>query len=90
MIAPVPTVRGPVGPAALGPTYMHEHIFTLTADVQQNYPAERGSKTARQDDAVRKLGALAEQGIRTIVDPTVVGLGRHLPRIVRVTDGYRS
>ena len=34
----VPTVRGPVSSAGLGPTYMHEHIFTLTADVQQNYP----------------------------------------------------
>ena len=24
--------------ADLGPTYMHEHIFVLTAHVQQNYP----------------------------------------------------
>ena len=38
----VPTVRGPVSSAGLGPTYMHEHIFTLTADVQQNYPQEWG------------------------------------------------
>ena len=28
----VPTVRGPVSTAELGPTYMHEHIFTLTPD----------------------------------------------------------
>ena len=34
----VPTVRGPVSSAELGPAYMHEHIFTLTADVQQHYP----------------------------------------------------
>jgi len=34
----VPTVRGPVEVADLGPTYMHEHIFVRTADVQQNYP----------------------------------------------------
>jgi phosphotriesterase-related protein len=27
----VPTVRGPVGTADLGPTCMHEHIFVLTA-----------------------------------------------------------
>ena len=82
----VSTVRGPVEVADLGPTYMHEHIFVLTADVQQNYPGEWGSEDARITDAVTKLGALAAQGVRTIVDPTVVGLGRNLPRIQRVAE----
>jgi phosphotriesterase-related protein len=36
----VPAVRGPVEVADLGPADMHEHIFVLTADVQQNYPGE--------------------------------------------------
>jgi len=80
----VSTVRGPVEVADLGPTYMHEHIFVLTADVQQNYPGEWGSEDERITDAVTKLSALAAQGVRTIVDPTVVGLGRNLPRIQRV------
>ena len=83
-MAGVATVRGPVDPADLGRTYMHEHIFTLTADVQQNYPDEWGSEEARVTDAVGKLRALAAQGIATIVDPTVVGLGRYVPRIERV------
>jgi phosphotriesterase-related protein len=65
---------------------MHEHIFTLTADVQQNYPDEWGSEEARVADAADKLRALAAQGIRTIVDPTVVGLGRYIPRIQRVAE----
>ncbi len=82
----VPTVRGPVNSAGLGPTYMHEHIFTLTADVQQNYPDEWGSEEARVADAVGKLRALAAQGIRTIVNPTVVGLGRFIPRIQQVAE----
>jgi phosphotriesterase-related protein len=82
----VATVRGPVDSAELGPTYMHEHIFTLTADVQQNYPGHWGSEDARVADAVGKLAALAGQGIRTIVDPTVVGLGRYIPRIQRVAE----
>ena len=75
----VPTVRGPVEVADLGPTYMHEHIFVLTSDVQQNYPAERGSEEDRIADAAAQLRALAAQGVRTIVDLTVVGLGRYLP-----------
>lgn len=82
----VPTVHGPVETADLGPTYMHEHIFVLTADVQRNYPAEWGSEDDRIADAAAKLRALAAQGVRTIVDPTVVGLGRYLPRIQRVAD----
>ena len=82
----VSTVRGPVEVADLGPTYMHEHIFVLTADVQQNYPGEWGSEDERITDAVTKLRALAAQGVRSIVDPTVVGLGRNLPRIQRVAE----
>ena len=82
----VPTVRGDVDAADLGPVYMHEHIFVLTADIQQNYPAEWGSEDDRVEDAAVKLRALAGQGVRTIVDPTVAGLGRYLPRIQRVAE----
>jgi phosphotriesterase-related protein len=82
----VETVLGRVDTAELGPTYMHEHVFVLTSDVQQNYPGDWGSEEDRIDDAVGKLKALAGQGIRTIADPTVVGLGRYIPRIQRVAE----
>ena len=72
--------------AALGRTYMHEHVFVLSADVQQNFPEEWGDEDARVADAVQRLTALAAEGITTIVDPTVVGLGRFLPRIQRVAE----
>jgi phosphotriesterase-related protein len=80
----VQTVKGPVDTAELGQTLMHEHIFVLTADVQQNYPEEWGSEDERVFDAVRKLTELAATGVRTIVDPTVIGLGRYIPRIQRI------
>ena len=38
----------------------------------------RGERVA---DAIEKLSALREAGIHTIVDPTVPGLGRYIPRI---------
>lgn len=82
----VQTVNGPVEASELGATLMHEHLFVLTPDVQQNYPAEWGEESARIDDAVAKLAALAAAGISTIVDPTVVGLGRYLPRVVEVAE----
>ncbi|MCW2680279.1 MAG: putative Phosphotriesterase [Frankiales bacterium] len=80
----VQTARGPVDAADLGPTLMHEHIFVLTPDVQQNYPQEWGSEEDRIADAVSKLNEVAALGVKTIVDPTVVGLGRYLPRIAKV------
>ncbi len=82
----VATALGPVDTADLGRTYMHEHVFVLTADVQQNYPQEWGSEEERVADAVTRLKALAAQGVRTIVDPTVVGLGRYIPRIQRIAE----
>ena len=85
-MALVETVRGPVEAAELGPTYMHEHIFVLNPDVQQNYPQEWGSEDDRVADAVTKLAALAASGVRTIVDPTVIGLGRYIPRIARIAE----
>ncbi|MER7198212.1 phosphotriesterase-related protein [Streptomyces sp. CB01635] len=85
-MAMVETVRGPVDTGALERTYMHEHIFVLSPDVQQNYPGEWGDEDDRIADAVDKLGALSAQGVRTIVDPTVIGLGRYIPRIQRVAE----
>jgi phosphotriesterase-related protein len=82
----VETVRGPVDTSELGRTYMHEHVFVLDSDVQQNYPEEWGSEDDRVADAVGKLRALAAQGIRSIADPTVVGLGRYIPRIQRIAE----
>jgi len=63
---------------------MHEHVFVLSVDVQQNYPQEWGDEEVRVADAVAKLSALAASGVRTIVDPTVIGLGRYIPRIQRI------
>lgn len=85
-MATVQTVRGPVDGADLGQTLVHEHIFVLSADVQHNWPEEWGEEQARIEDAVAKLTAVAEAGVGTIVDPTVVGLGRSIPRIQRIAE----
>ena len=80
-MAQVQTARGAVDTADLGRTYMHEHVFVLTPDVQINYPDQWGSEEDRVADAVAKLKAAAAQGTKTFVDPTVIGLGRYIPRI---------
>lgn len=62
---------------------MHEHVFVLSAEAQQNYP-EEWDEEVRVADAVSRLRALLNAGIGTIVDPTVLGLGRYIPRIQRI------
>jgi phosphotriesterase-related protein len=84
-MATVSTVRGPVNLDALGATLMHEHVFVLSTEILENYPAD-WDEDARVDDAVAKLTELKSRGVATIVDPTVVGLGRYIPRIARVNE----
>jgi len=83
-MAAVETVLGPVELDHLGVTLMHEHVFVLTPDVMQNYGDEWWDEDIRVADAVKKLGKLKAAGVDTIVDPTVVGLGRYIPRVQRV------
>jgi phosphotriesterase-related protein len=82
----VQTALGPVEAAKLGRVLMHEHVFVMTADVQQNYPDEWGDEDQRVADAVRKLSELPKHGISTIVDVTVVGQGRDIARIKRIAE----
>ena len=82
----VETVRGPISTSDLGVTLMHEHVFVLSPEIMANYPEGWGDEQARIDSAVEKLNALKAIGVDTIVDPTVIGLGRYIPRIQRVAE----
>jgi phosphotriesterase-related protein len=80
----VETARGPVDTRRLGRVLMHEHVFIISPEFQQNYPEEWGDEEARLADAARRLNELKAAGIDTILDPTALGLGRYIPRIQRV------
>lgn len=79
----VQTVRGPVDSSQLGVTLMHEHIFVFNTEIQQNYP-EKWNEEERVADAINKLNELKGRGVQTIVDVTVIGGGRYIPRIQRL------
>lgn len=81
------TARGPIDTAGLGVTLMHEHVFIMTTEVAQNYPEAWGDEDARVADAITRLDELKAAGVDTIVDLTVIGLGRYIPRIARVAAG---
>lgn len=81
----IDTVRGPVDTAALGRVLMHEHVFVLSPEFLANYPEHDGFREDEQiPAAIERLRELAGEGISTIVDPTVIGLGRYIPRIQRI------
>ena len=84
----VQTVRGPVAAADLGRTLPHEHIVVLQPEALQNYGHVWGAAYWDEEtgvrDAIEKLRAVRDSGIRTLVDPTAPGLGRCIPRIQRI------
>jgi phosphotriesterase-related protein len=84
MTTGVSTVRGAVDAARLGVTLMHEHIFVLDSEIAANYPEEWGDEETRIADAIARLNELKARGVDTIVDLTVIGLGRYIPRIQRI------
>ncbi|MCO5993340.1 phosphotriesterase family protein [Actinoallomurus rhizosphaericola] len=82
----VQTVRGPVTDP--GATLMHEHIFGLSPEILWNWPdlPEGWDLEERAREAAGKLNELKAAGIDTIVDLTVVGLGRYVPAVQRVAE----
>ncbi len=80
----VNTVLGPVSGTDLGATLMHEHIFVLSPDIEKT--SQEWAEETEQARAVRKLGELKRSGIDTLVDLTVIGLGRYIPRIKSIAE----
>lgn len=80
----VNTVRGVIDTSLLGVTLMHEHIFVLSPEINQNYPESWGNEEIRVQNAIDRLRKLKLQGVDSIVDLTVVGVGRYIPRIQRI------
>lgn len=80
----VNTARGAIDTADLGVTLMHEHVFIMSTEIMENYPEAWGDGAQREADAITRLNELKSRGVDTIVDLTVIGLGRYIPRIARI------
>jgi phosphotriesterase-related protein len=81
----VETMTGPISVADLGFTLMHEHIIVQSEGVARNFPSVWDEK-AELDEAVQMLGDLKAAGVDTIVDATVLGTGRDIPRLLPVVE----
>jgi len=83
-MASVNTVKGPIDTSSLGVTLMHEHVFVLSTEIMQNFPGPWGEEEKRVAEAIIRMNELKSRGVDTIVDLTVIGLGRYIPRIQRI------
>lgn len=81
----VQTVAGTVDSRDLGRTLVHEHVFVLGEEYRLNYQDD-WNEDEKVEQAVRDLDELRSLGIDTIMDPTVLGLGRFIPRIQRIAE----
>ena len=63
---------------------MHEHIVVLNPEAAENYPDRYESEERIIDQAVRQLDAVKAAGIDTLVDVTVMPMGRSMRRIKEI------
>jgi phosphotriesterase-related protein len=82
-MAKVQTLRGPIDTSELGRVLIHEHVFLMHTEYTYNYRLDFFEDATIQQAADR-LNALKAAGIDTIIDLTVLGLGRHMPSLVKV------
>ncbi|HEX5590979.1 MAG TPA: hypothetical protein VFX65_11870 [Candidatus Limnocylindrales bacterium] len=84
--AAVQTFRGPILAADLGTTLMHEHVFVRSPELDLNFPDPEWNEAQAVEGAVRGLTRLHDLGVRTVVDLTVLGLGRDVRLVSAVAE----
>jgi phosphotriesterase-related protein len=87
-MATIQTLGGELDTDALGTVLMHEHIFNITFDVQACYPGFNGwNEEVEIPKAQQQLRDLKEAGYDTLVELSVIGLGRDLGLLQRAVEG---
>jgi phosphotriesterase-related protein len=85
-VGQIQTFLGPVNAEDLGATLIHEHIFVRDFELERNFPSPEWSEPGAIERAVQGLTALHALGIRTVVDLTVLGLGRDVRLVAAVAE----
>lgn len=85
---PVPTARGDVTDSSrLGLTMPTELIIQETPEMSINWPDHTWGalpEDQRIADVVAKLNSAYQAGVRTIIDRTIPGIGRNIPRMQKI------
>jgi len=84
-MATIETVSGPVDEEQLGLTLPHEHIRSTSEAVRATFP-HLYDEQAEFDRAVAEFKEVADRGVKTVVEPTCMDLGRDVGLIKRVAE----
>src|ERR1700712_1537923 len=85
----IQTVTGPVSADALGVTLVHEHLLIGFPGWQLDALAPPFVRSEALSRASDKLAELYELGVRTLVDPCPMDLGRDVEFMARVSERSR-
>ncbi|MDX6674199.1 MAG: phosphotriesterase-related protein [Solirubrobacteraceae bacterium] len=84
-MATIETVSGPVEEEDLGLTLPHEHIRSTSEAVRANFP-HLYDEQAELDRAISQFKEVADRGVKTVVEPTCMDLGRDVGLIKQVAE----
>lgn len=84
-MATIPCVGGTLDTTALGFTLIHEHLRVRSDAVAAQWP-HLYDEERELAAAIAQVRAAQARGVATIVDPTVLGLGRDVSFMQRVVD----
>lgn len=82
-MASVEGVQGPIDGGDLGLTLIHEHFFSGDEGVSAQWPHVRDHER-EYELALESAEAVKGHGVRTVVEPTALMLGRDIPAIRRL------
>ncbi|MDQ3759766.1 MAG: phosphotriesterase [Actinomycetota bacterium] len=94
-MATVETVTGPVDASELGETLIHEHLLARDEAVLVQFPqmgtvredpVKGVTSEEAEDVAAEMMSAAAERGVRTVVEPSCMYLGRDVRLMKRVSE----
>ena len=85
----VPTARGEIDSAELGKVLPHEHVRVRREDAMFQFP-HLFDDDAAMDRALWNARLAMDHGVRTIFDPSVMGLGRDVRFIARDIAGRKE
>lgn len=82
-MASVEAVGGPIEGEALGLTLIHEHFFSGDEAITAQWPHVR-DREREYELALESAAAVKRHGVKTVVEPTAMLLGRDVPTLQRL------
>lgn len=85
----VQTVTGGCAPDALGLTLVHEHLLVGWPGWEADAPLDRATRREHGRRCVDRLAELYDLGVRTLIDPCPIDLGRDVEFMAGVAQQSR-